>query len=212
MHRDVPNVLFEELPEEWNGYPVNTWFQIGIQMYLVSEDETLSKEEKSELILELLFPRERPPREELDECINWFLNGWCHDRSPKEKQKRKLMDFNQDQWRIYADFRQIYGINLNQADMHWWEFMGMLWNMPYRQSSFLQVIDIRKKKIKDKMSKEEKKAISDAQFVYGLDQPEVAHEYSDEEKRKIDSVDELRKRMKEKKETEQDALTLFRGG
>ena len=61
------------------------------------------------------------------------------------------------------------------------------------------------------MSKEEKKAISDAQFVYGLDQPEVAHEYSDEEKSKIDRVDELRKRMKEKKKTEQEALALFRG-
>lgn len=28
-----------------------------------------------------------------------------------------------------------YGINLNEADLHWWEFMGMLWNMPERQSS-----------------------------------------------------------------------------
>lgn len=207
------NVLFDELPTEWNGYPINSWFQIGIQIYLASEDKELMNFEKTNTIIELLFPEDVPPADELDECIGWFLNGWCHDKSPKEKEKRKLLDFNKDQWRIYADFRQIYGINLNEADLHWWEFMGMLWNMPQRQSSFLQVIDIRKKKINHKMSKEEQKAIKEAQYIYGLgDSSEKQRNYTEEEKKKIDDVDRLREEMKIKKKEQKEALEILRKG
>ena len=197
---DVPNVLYDKLPDEWNGYPINSGFQIGVQIFLASEDKDLLDVEKSEIVMELLFPEDIPPQEQMQECISWFLNGWSHDRSSKEKEKRRLLDFNVDQWRIYADFRQIYRINLNEADLHWWEFMGMLWNMPYKYSSFMQVIDIRKKEIKAKMSAEEKKAIRDAQKIYGLDDAErVKREYSNEEKKKIDDVDALRQKMKQRR-------------
>lgn len=206
------NVLYEPLPEEWNGYPLNTWFQIGIQMYLVSEDAKLADFEKTQIIAELLFPDKLPPLEERQECIVWFLNGWCHDRSPKEKKKRRLLDFNKDQWRIYADFRQIYGVNLNEADLHWWEFMGMLWNMPQRQSSFLQVIEIRQKKITAKMGKEEREAIKQAQYIYGLDDTgsKQKREFTEAEKQQIDDVDKLRAKMKKKKRAQAEALAEFR--
>lgn len=206
------NVLYEPLPQEWNGYTINTWFQIGVQIYLVSEDTELMDFERAGIIAELLFPGEHPPSDEMQECIGWFLNGWCHDRSPKEKSKHKLLDFNRDQWRIYADFRQIYGINLNEADLHWWEFMGMLWNMPQRQSSFLQVIEIRQKKITSKMGKEEREAIKKAQYVYGLDvvDGQQKREYTDEEKRKMDDVDQIRAKMKEKKSEKEEALVMLR--
>lgn len=206
------NVLYEPLPEKWNGYPINWWFQVGIQIYLASEDPELTNFERTEIIAALLFQEVVPPPEEMQECISWFLNGWCHDRSVKEKEKKRLLDFNQDQWRIYADFRQIYGINLNEANLHWWEFMGMLWNMPQRQSSFLQVIEIRQKKITAKMGKEEKKAIKKAQFIYGLDEASNQQkcEYTEEEKLKIDEVDLIRAKMKAKKRVQEEALAIFR--
>lgn len=208
------NVLYEPLPEEWNGYPINSWFQVGIQIYLVSEDRELLNFEKTAIIADLLFPDAIPDADELQECIGWFLNGWCHDRSPQTKEKRRLLDFNIDQWRIYADFRQIYGINLNEADLHWWEFMGLLWNMPQKQSSFLQVIDIRKKKIKAKMSKEEKEAIRTAQYVYGLEDASSGQkrEYTTAQKRKIDEVDRIRAQMKSRKREQSEALEIFRRG
>lgn len=207
------NVLLDPLPTEWNGYPINYWFQIGIQIYLVFEDDELEDFEKADVIVNLLFPGEVPPKEQVQECLEWFLNGWCHDRSPKERDKRRLMDFNNDQWRIYADFRQIYGINLNEADLHWWEFMGMLWNMPQRQSSFLQVVDIRRKKLKSKMSKEERESIRNAQYIYGLEEKkEKKRVYTDAEKQKIDEVDALREKMKRKKEETGEALDFFREG
>lgn len=209
----VPNVLYDELPESWNGYQINWWFQIGIQIYLASEDCELTDQEKTEIIVDLLFPEEIPSAEEIDECINWFLNGWSHDRTLRKKQKKKLIDFNKDQWRIYADFRQVYGINLNEAeDLHWWEFMGMLWNMPYKQSTFLQVIEIRKKRIKAKMFKEEREAIKEAQYIYGLEdrKEQQTKNYSKEETQKIDTVDLLREKMKAKRKIKNEAAEIFR--
>ena len=72
------------------------------------------------------------------------MSGWHHDNpSPQKEHNEKVMDYFIDQGRIYADFRHVYGVNLNEADMHWWEFQWMLWNMPDGQSSFMNAIRIR---------------------------------------------------------------------
>lgn len=215
------NVLIHPLPDEWNGYKINTWFQVGIQVSLIYYDEELTNLEKSSLIIELLFEdedesgnlymRDHPQDiDELEDCIKWFLNGWYHDRQPSESDKKRLVDYNIDQWRIYADFRQIYGINLNEADMHWWEFCGMLWNMPDETSSFLKVIAIRNKKVTSKMSKEEKEVIAKAKVIYALDSKPVEKEYDDDEKEKIDQYDKFAAKLKAKKELEKKAVEEFR--
>lgn len=211
------NVLLDELPEEWNGYKVNTWFQVGIQVFLLQDSGEISNQERTALIIDLMFEdeagylRPHPQGNELVECIRWFMSGWNHDRTPESKEEKRLIDFDIDQWRIYADFRQIYGINLNEADLHFWEFMGMLWNMPQRQSSFLQVIEIRKKQVKAKMGREEKEAIRKAQQVYGLEDSggRQKREYSEVEKQKIDDVDKIREQMKAKKHEQEEALAMF---
>ena len=218
----MSNVLIDELPYEWNGYQINTWFQVGIQVYLIQYDPELSDWEKGRMVISLLFSDEDTgalrnyphTSSELEKCVDWFLNGWFHDNAPSKVDKRRMVDYEADQWRIYADFRQIYGINLNDADLHWWEFCGMLWNMPYKLSSFLQVIDIRKKKITSKMSREEKASIAEAKRIYAIQQTSGKKEYTSEECKKIDDYDrmmeEIRKRKEEQKEAEQDALAEFR--
>lgn len=194
---ETNNILYDILPTCWREYQINTWFQVGVQIYVLGSDEALADFEKSKIIIYLLFSnedgtiREHPTGEALKECMDWFLNGWCHDNAGKQKSKQKVMDYTIDQWRIYADFMQIYRINLNETDMHWWEFCGLLWNMPYKYSSFLQVINIRKKKITNKMDKETKEAIKEAKQVYELKQPEIEKAYTEEEKKKIDDYDRM---------------------
>lgn len=189
------NVLLDELPKEWKSndgkkYPINWWFQIGIQIFLLKDDEEMSDQERIAHVIDLLFD-DNPIPPDLDECVKWFLNGWNHDNTLNKESDIKILDFDVDQFRIYADFRQIYGINLNDCNLHWWEFMGLLWNMPHEQSSFIQVIDIRKKKIKPKMSAEEKKAIKEAQQVYGLGKRDIKKEYTPEQIEKIDDFDRM---------------------
>ncbi len=203
------NVMLDPLPTQWNGFEINTSFRIGIQTFILEYDKELSDYEKSLHIVDLMFDdRPHPYGEELQECITWFLNGWFHDKSGSSKDNRRLVDYDIDQWRIYADFRKIYGIDLSLDEMHWWTFNGLLWNMPYKQSAFMEVIDIRKKKIEAKMSAKEKEAIAEAQKVYGLEQPETV--YTEDEKSKIDDYDRMMEEIRKKKATEKEALKQFR--
>ena len=195
------NVMLDPLPDEWHGYEINTSFRIGVQVLLVQYDKELNE---YALIWLLFDDREHPDGEELQECVEWFLNGWFHDKSGSSQDKRRLIDYDVDQWRIYADFRQIYGIDLSLDDMHWWMFNGLLWNMPHERSAFMQVIEIRRKKITSKMGREEKKAVQEAQQIYALDQPEVKKEYTEDEKGAIDEYDRMMAEIKAKKKAEKE--------
>lgn len=218
------NVFLDELPNVWNGYTLNTWYQIGVQIYLLEDDEELSKEEKTSLIIQLLFSnedgsiREFPQSmEELSECIGWFLSGWFTDRSVDDGEpKKKVLDYDIDQWRIYADFLSIYHIDLSTSDMHWWAFQGLLWSMPYEQSSLMKVLEIRQKKPRKDASAEERRQIQLAHQRYDLKQSKKEKIYTSEEKTKIDSYDammaEARAKRAAKKAEENEALQEFLKG
>ena len=106
--------------------------------------------------------------------------------------KTRVVDYDIDQWRIYADFRQIYGIDFASIDyMHWWMFCGLLWNMPFKQSSFLQVVSKRQEKPVSGSTPEYRKALAKAQKIYALDQPEQKKEFTEDEKRAIDDYDRM---------------------
>ena len=214
------NVLLDELPTSWNGYQVNTWFQIGIQIQLLQDDIEMSKEEKANLMVYLLFAnddgalREHPTTtEELADCVKWFLQGWYHDNSVEVQNKKRIMDFDVDQWRIYADFMQIYHIDLNTSDMHWWMFNGLLWNMPHEQSSFMQVLEIRQKKPRKKASAEERKAIDQGHKIYDLKAIKKEVVYTKEEENAIDDYDrkmaEIKAKRKAKEEAQEEILKEF---
>ena len=213
----MTNVMLDPLPTEWlepgtnKGYRVNCDYRIGIQIALVQDDKDLAQYEKAGIILSLMFDDETeerpvPQGESAEECIRWLMNGWYHDGIGSSEEKRKLIDYDIDQWRIYADFRSIYGVDLATEDMHWWKFCGLLWTMPHKQSSFLQAIEIRRKRKEEAKSDAEKKAIQKAQKIYALEQP--GQEYTEEEAAKIDEYDAMMARMKKK--SEEEALKMFR--
>lgn len=162
------NVLLDVLPEDWHGYPIDTDFQTGIQISQCFDDDELSTREKLITSLCLLFPDEdnRPPLSEAQEALEWYMTDFNHDKHSGKKGMKKLMDFDVDQWRIYAAFLSQYGIDLNTTKMHWFVFMGLLGNL--EESSFSRVIDIRQKKITGKMSPEERKHLAEAKKVYEL--------------------------------------------
>ena len=76
--------------------------------------------------------------------------------------------------------------------------------MPHERSAFMQVIEIRRKKITSKMGREEKKAVQEAQQIYALDQPEVKKEYTEDEKGAIDEYDRMMAEIKAKKKAEKE--------
>ena len=114
------NIMLDRLPTEYEGYPIDTDFQIGIQIMQVLEDDELSQQEQIGQALSLLFITEDKDGEPLDlpdaqtavDCLTWFLSAWNHDKHGGED-KEKVTDYDIDQWRIYSAFKQFYGINLN---------------------------------------------------------------------------------------------------
>ena len=202
------NILLDDLPNEWNGYIVNTWFQIGVQLFNIMDDADITEMERAELIIILLFGnedgsiREYPQTyEEVEACVKWFLHGWYHDNDVEHEDNGiRLMDYDVDQWRIYADFLQIYHIDLYISDMHWWMFQGLLWNMPVEQSSFMQCLQIRQKKPRKGASSEEKKAIELGHKRFDLNQKKIKNKsFSSEEQSKIDDYDRMMEEIKRKR-------------
>ncbi len=176
------NVLLDPLPEEWNGYAIDTDFQTGIMISQCLADESLSDTERFYAAARLLFLKNCPGNEEIAEAIKWYMTEYSHDNTKPEKSELVIMDWNIDQWRIYAAFRQQYGIDLNVDRVHWFTFMGLLSNL--QECAFTRVMDVRQKKITAKMSNEEKAALRKAKMVFEIKQPKEA--MSPEEKRQVD--------------------------
>ena len=77
------NVLLDKLPTEYEGFPIDSDFQTGIQLWQILEDETLSNYEKNEMCRELLFldkdeegnPIELPDIGVALKGVQWFLSA-----------------------------------------------------------------------------------------------------------------------------------------
>lgn len=187
------NVMLDPLPSDWNGYQIDSDFRTGIQLCMALEDKSLSDMEKGAASAELLFPLIQPEMQEIPEATEWFLSGWNLDNIQKNNSTIRILDFNVDQWRIYSAFKHQYGIDLHTADLHYWQFMGLLTTL--EECAFTRVIDIRQKKIKNKISKEEKEAIIKAKQMYSLgDQKENLSEADKEKKQEaIELFEKMRK-------------------
>ena len=208
------NVLLDPLPTEYRGFPIDSDFQIGIQIMQALEDGELARQEGQAVALSLLFLQEDaqgnqlplPDAETALEGLVWFLTDWNHDHNSKVD-KTRITDFDIDQWRIYSAFKQHYGINLNIDKLHFWEFMGLLTTLP--ECAYTRVIDIRAKKITSKMGTDEKKAYTELKKVYALDQPNEV-EYTDNQKAAIDEFDRMMEEQKKIRESKKLAAKAFK--
>lgn len=191
----------DRLPEEWEGIPIDSDYQTGIQMFWALEDEELTDEERIFFAGRLLFGKNMPKdMNKVVEAINWFLGGWNTDKLPKGKTEKPVMDYQADQWRIWVAFLRQYNINVNRKKLHFWEFMALLRNL--EECSFTRVIDIRTKVLDAKMSKEEQKYYREQKKIYELESK--PKEYTEKEASDIDEFDRLRAKCLGKGQSEAD--------
>lgn len=184
------NVMLDPLPTKYERYPINSDFRIGIQIFQALNDSEFSDMEKIYKAYDLLFLDEDeetgesipfkdengedislPDIQTAQEGIQWFLSGWYTDNPVKSSGKEKKdMDYDIDQWRIFSAFLTQFGINLNEVDMHFWVFMGLLSTL--NECAFTKVVDIRTEKIDPKMSPSDKKKMMEVKERYALEQAE----------------------------------------
>lgn len=191
------NVMLDKLPEEYKGHSINSDFRIGIQIFQIMNDSELSEMEQFDKSYELLFDvdgAEQPPdMQTMQDGIRWFLSGWYTDNPVNdEKKDRKDMDYDIDQWRIFSAFLTQFGINLNEADMHFWVFMGLLSTL--NECAFTRVVDIRTKKIDPKMKPSDKAEFKKVKERYALE--EVEEQMTPQEKADYDAFMKYAKKGK----------------
>jgi len=191
------NVMLDRLPTEYNGYSINSDFRIGIQMFQIMNDSELSEMERFYKACELLFDVDGeeyfPDMQTMQDGIQWFLSGWYTDNPVNdEKKEHKDMDYDVDQWRIFSAFLTQFGINLNEADMHFWVFMGLLSTL--EECSFTRIVDIRTKKIDPKLKPSDKAELKKVKERYALEQ--VEEEMTPQEKADYDAFMKYAKKKK----------------
>ena len=167
MEEQNYNVILDDLPEEWNGYRICSEFRVGIQLVQMLEDTEYSQIERLAYAAELLFDDMPDSIEKCVQGITWFLSAWNRDGKSGDKQDDVIvMDYDVDQWRIYAAFRMQYHIDLSIVKLHFWEFMGLLTNL--EECRFTKVMNIRTIKIDSTMSAEQKAALKAAKEIYKI--------------------------------------------
>ncbi|WMC91262.1 Gp15 family bacteriophage protein [Kineothrix sp. MB12-C1] len=177
------NVMLSDLPDEWKGYQIEADFRIGLQISQLLYDSDYTEFERITGCIDLLYYDIPESVEEAMQGITWFLNGWNHDNFEKGDNVR-CVDFDMDQWRIYSAFLNQYHINLSEADMHWWKFMGLLTAL--NECAYTQVVGIRSEKINPKLSQKEKEAKKKAKRIYAIQNGDDQDEMSTEEKARYD--------------------------
>ena len=170
----MPNILTEQLPSavEIDGqeFAIVTDFRACLRVILAFEDPELTAFEKQAVLLENLYI-ERP--------ANWtkacelgvrFLNGGepTHDPFLKEGESMpRLFSFSQDANFIFAAFRQTHGIDLETAELHWWKFMALFMDLG-SETTFCNLVSLRKRVMTGKASKEEVKAYREMHGIADL--------------------------------------------
>lgn len=127
---------------EYDGktYHLIPWFDNVLDYLEVVEDCTVY--ESVALFLHF-FVQEKVPVD-----VDIFTEAQRVLFGESKKQGENYVDFKQDAARIYAAFRQAYGIDLHEehGKMHWHVFLALLGNLP-SDTAFSEVVNIRQRKL-----------------------------------------------------------------
>lgn len=168
------NLLYSKLPDyvEVSGveYKINVRYTYILKIFEIIEDNEQSDEEKTIGILSLFYKEKIP--DDIEAAINAvfeFIGAGSYQTNYRGKGSGKaLFLYTRDHQLIWASMAQTYGLDWKHHQLHWWEFKAAFDNLP-EDTPIKSVIRIRGKKIKAKMSSEEKQDLLDAKQMYSLD-------------------------------------------
>ena len=157
------NILVDALPHdvEIDGvrHAIDPGFRAMVRFELMMQDNTLSDESK--IIRGLCaFYVDRVPDNvgKAVERLIWFYRCGGQEAGSTKQTGRAAMraySFEHDADMIYAAFFDQYGIDLQQADLHWWQFKAMFRALR-NDNEFVKIMGYRSMDIPDGMSREQK--------------------------------------------------------
>ena len=128
--------------------------------------------------------------------LEFYLCGkQAEDGKDSGKNDKRCYDYNED-WKYFiAAFRQQYGIDLNTALLHWWEFSALFSGLT-DDTELIKIMQIRCTNLKDISDKKERDRIKKLQERYALKQYRRKH-YKTAEERDRAMIEAAKKRIAE---------------
>jgi hypothetical protein len=170
------NILTDALPEtiDISGeiYKINSDFRTCLKIIMAFEDETLTGYEKQIILLSNLYQTVPANTQYAISQANLFLNGGKSDSDEGGDGSPRLYSFIKDANFIFAAFRQTHGIDLQKADLHWWEFLALFMDLG-GETTFSNLIGLRKRVKNGTATKEERQAAHDMGEAFEIPEPDT---------------------------------------
>lgn len=174
-------------------YKINTDFRVAIECQEIALDDSIGDFERALAIIYKLFGDDglddSNNYEKLLELAQKYLS--CGKEVDNKTNEEPDMDFIQDMPYIKASFRSDYNINLDDEEMHWWEFYDLINGLSNSEMGNCCVLNrirnLRTFDTKDIKDQKELAKINEAKKQVALKKREVKKELTYEQKRNIDN-------------------------
>lgn len=170
------NLIIDELPNSVSvdgaDYYINTDFRIGIMFEQLMLDNSVNQDDKLFHALHLYFgdyiPRNFPAA--VDGLLWFYRCGEDDDLVVKKAHKaaeKRFYDYDFDAPYIYAAFKEQYGVDLQDAPLHWWKFRAMFKSLR-DDTEFRKIMGYRAVQITSSMTQSQKDFYTKMKQEYAL--------------------------------------------
>lgn len=174
-------------------YKINTDFRVAIECQEIALDDSIGDFERALAIIYKLFGDDglddSNNYEKLLELAQKYLS--CGKEVDNKTNEEPDMDFIQDMPYIKASFRSDYNINLDDEEMHWWEFYNLINGLSNSEMGNCCVLNrirnLRTFDTKDIKDQKELAKINEAKKQVALKKRTVKKNLTVEQKRNIDN-------------------------
>lgn len=172
---------------EINGkeYKIDTSYKTALKCFEVIDNEEIPDTERCLAVVYLLF--DFIPKKDLDlflEKAELFLQ--CGESTEKQNNKKRDMDFLQDQKYINSSFMSDYHIDLSKQDLHFWQYIELIQGLT-DNSCLSRVRDLRNYDLSEVKDEKIRSKIIEAQKEVALKEKRQERELSAKEKQNIDN-------------------------
>ena len=174
------NILIDDVDyivEQKIKIPFNTDFRYSIMFELLMQDNTISEEVKIAKALELYYPEMKKITNYKEAILNilWFYSSGKEDGTKKnvktveqkENIKNQIYSYEFDAEYIYSAFKDQYGIDLQDEELHWWKFKALFQGLK-EDNKIVQIMGYRGMDLSKIKDKEERKHYKRLKKLYAL--------------------------------------------
>jgi hypothetical protein len=188
------NILTDQLPDAVmigdEEVPINSDFRPCLRTILAFEDDDLTTYEKQVVMLQNLYPTIPEDLEMACRQASKFLNGGEDGKKEEVQETVRLYSFAHDDDLIYASFRQVHGIDLETAELHWWKFTSLFMAILGTDCPYGNLVGLRKRLADGTASAEEKKAAEEMGDLIEIPQPDTRSLAQREKDQKYNQIDD----------------------